>query len=400
MSQDDHSAGAGISIICVYNDLAVRRECLDRSINGYEGDLDVDYIAIDNTRHDFASAGAALNHGARKARHDLVAMVHQDVYLHSINRIALVGSALDDGGWGMLGANGVASDGENVGRTRDRAQLIGRHAAIPVEVDSVDEVLFLVNRETVLQHPISEDPDLSWHAYAVEYGLRLRLLGRRVGAVDMAVTHNSLTANLARLDVAHRKVGETYPQLRPIHTTCGTIGARESRWRAASVVRRHGWRVRWLRHSLLAVKARRRIEAPVVLSDIRHEVDLLPFSDQCPLHVFNLDRAGGFAEFSSDPLRLTRYGRPVIMQAASTMADLLAMIDKLPSTSRVLIVDVTLDGLAELESRRGERDWLVGIHPDTLWLLGGPAVHELPAEWSRPRAVPLGAGRPYSRSLG
>jgi hypothetical protein len=214
----------------------------------------------------------------------------------------------------------------------------------------------------------------------------------------MAITHNSLTANLARLDVAHRRVGEAYPQLRPIHTTCGTIGARESRWRAASVIRRHGWRLRWLRHSILAAKARRRIDAPVVLSDIRHELDLLPFSGSSPLHVFNLDRAGGFAEFGSAPLRLTRYGRPVVMHAASTITDLLIMLDEMPRSARVLVVDVTLDGLAEFDSRR-EREWLVGIHPDTLWVLGGPAVHELPAEWSRPQAVPLGAGRAHGRVL-
>jgi hypothetical protein len=398
VSREDHAGARGISIICVYNNSRVREECLDRSIQAYSGELDVDYIPVDNTKQVFNCAGAALNHGVINARHDLVAFVHQDVYLHSIDRLAMAGPAFDDGTWGLLGANGVASNGENIGRLRDRAQLIGRHAPTPVDVDSVDEVLFLVPRQLVVRHPLSEDPHLAWHAYAVEYGLRLRLQGRRVGAVDLAITHNSLTANLARLDVAHRSVGEKYPQLRPIHTTCGTIGERESRWRSASLVRQHGWRMRWLRHSLLAVRARQKINAPVVLSDIRQEVDLLPFSEESPLYIFNLDRAGGFAQFGSDPLRLTRYGRPVVMQAVRTLAELLVMLEDLPRSSRILVVDVTLDDLAELESRDDGRDWLVGIHPETLWLLGGSAAHELPAEWSRPRALPLGVGRHAGRT--
>ena len=170
--RSDDSITPGISIVCVYNDLAVRRECLDRSIEAYVGGVDVDYVAVDNTTHAFSTAGAALNHGARKARHELVAFVHQDVYLHSINRLVDAGVAFKDGTWGLLGANGVTSKGENVGRLRDRAQVIGAHAPSPVEVDSVDEVLFMAPRDLVLNNPISEDGALAWHAYAVEYGLR------------------------------------------------------------------------------------------------------------------------------------------------------------------------------------------------------------------------------------
>ena len=171
----------GISIVCVYNDPDVRRECLDRSIAAYAGGLEVDYIPVDNTKYAFSSAGAALNYGARQARHDLVVFVHQDVYLHSLERMTTAAAAFSEGAWGLLGASGVTAQGKSVGRLRDRIQLIGSSAPTPVDVDSVDEVLFMVPRELVLRHPLTADPDLAWHAYAVEYGLRLRQLGKRVG---------------------------------------------------------------------------------------------------------------------------------------------------------------------------------------------------------------------------
>ncbi len=394
MTQESSSVTPDISIVCVYNDPGVLQNCLKQSIEAYSGDIDVDFVPVDNAGHAFTTAGAALNHGARQARHDLVVFAHQDVYLHSIERLAAVGAALSDTDWGLLGANGFTGQGMSVGRMRDRVLLIGAPAATPVDVDSVDEVLFMVLRDVVLEHPLTEDPHLAWHAYAVEYGLRLRQLAKRVGAVDLAVTHNSLTINLDKLDVAHRHVGEMYPHLLPIRTSCGTIGSTHSRWRDFPVIRQHGWRTRWLRQSLQAVRARRRIQVPVILSDIRREVDLLQFSDESPLHLFNLDSRGGFAEYSSNPFRLARNGRPVIMRAVGTVSDLLAKLEGLPRTSRVLVTDLSLDDLNTIGSGRKDRDWVMGLQTGALWLLGGPVAHELPSQWSQPQAVPLGSRAP------
>lgn len=393
MSHNEHRPQR-ISIVCVYNDPEVRSECLDRSIEAYRGGAEVDYVPVDNTRHNFASAGAALNFGARLARSDVVAFAHQDVYVHSIDRLVAVAGALFDDGWALLGANGVAHDGENIGRIRDRVQLLGRPAPTPVDVDSVDEVLFMARRDVLLRHPLSEDSDLAWHAYAVEYSSRLRILGQRVGAIDMAVTHNSLTVNLAKLSEAHEAVGRAYPQLQPIYTTCGIIGMTQPRWRSLRVVRKHAWRLRWLRHSLLAAKIRQRVESTVVLSDIRHEIDLVPFSDDFPLCLFNVDRASDFPRFAREQLLLSRSGRPVLMNAVSTTADLLRRLEDVPARARILIMGVDLDDLHKIAGIAMRGDWVVGIHPDTVWMLAGVPSAELPAEWSRPQAVPFAFRRP------
>ena len=65
---DDRFVDAGISIVCVYNDPEVRKQCLDRSIDAYGGSLEIDYIAMDNTGSNYSTAGAALDHGAEMAR--------------------------------------------------------------------------------------------------------------------------------------------------------------------------------------------------------------------------------------------------------------------------------------------------------------------------------------------
>lgn len=380
----------GISIVCVFNDPAVRRECLDSSVDAYDGDLDVDYIPVDNTTHAFTSAGAALNHGASRALHPVVVFVHQDVYLHSIDRLADVGRQLEGSRWGVLGANGVTAEGLDVGRLRDRTQLIGIHAPQPVEVQTLDEVLFMVRRDQVLQHPLTEAPDLAWHAYAVEYSLRVARLGLAAGAVDLAVTHNSLTINMARLDVAHRTVGALYPAAVPIRTTCGTIGSRSSRLREHRLVRAHGWRLSWLRHSLLARRAQRWIDAPAVLRDIREEVDLI--EPLTPLRLINVDGAGGFVEHAREPLELTRFGRSVTMSTVASVDELPALVRAVPRDEIVLVVGLGLDDLADARATTAlDRPWLVGIHPGEMWLLGGLPVERLPESWTSRGAVPLGA---------
>ena len=62
-----------------------------------------------------------------------------------------------------------------------------------------------------------------WHADAVEYGLRVERLGLRTGAVNVPLTHNSLTTNVDKSDVAHAAVATSHSELLTLQTTCGTI---------------------------------------------------------------------------------------------------------------------------------------------------------------------------------
>jgi len=382
----------GLSIVCVFNDARVRKECLDASISAYDGPFEVEYLPVDNTEHAFTTAGAALNHGARRASHEVVVFVHQDVYLHSIDRLMAAAGWLTEEPWGLLGACGIAHDGPVLGRLRDRVLLTGDPAPSPREVDSVDEVLFMVRRDLVVEHPLSEHPDLAWHAYGVEYGMRLRQLGFRVGAIDTGITHNSLSINLARLDVAHHRVGERYSESLPIRTTCGTIGSTRARLRTVPLVRTHGWRVRWLRESADAVAISRGAQVPVVLGDIRDQIDLVGPPDT-PAHVLNLDVAGGFHEHEPDRVVLHRHARPVTMRAFSDLASLVQALSDVPPDAVVLADVERPDFPRLLEATQGRRSWVAGTQSAGDWLLSPPGTDHLPDDWYR------APGRPVLRGL-
>jgi len=96
---------SSVSIVCVFNDHAVRQDCLDRSVRAYGRDTPgVEYLPVDNVEGRYRSAGAALNHGASLARNDVVVFVHQDVFLHSLTAVIRAADQLRVGGLGVLGA--------------------------------------------------------------------------------------------------------------------------------------------------------------------------------------------------------------------------------------------------------------------------------------------------------
>lgn len=382
----------GLTIACVYNDIEVRRHCLDRSLAAGAGSgVEVQYLPVDNTGHQFASAGAALNHAVRQAEHDVVVLVHQDVYLHDLQRLARAAAALDDPAWGVLGACGMTAGGEVVGRLRDRVILIGTPAPRPVDVQTLDEVLVMARRETLLAHPLSEDPRLAWHAYAVEYALRMRALGRRAGAVDTAITHNSLTVNLARLDDAHHHVGDLFPAELPVRTTCGTVTGRRD-WRDVPLLRSQRWRKTWLKQSASAARVHAATCQRVVIADIAHEVDVVGFSAGDPLHLVNADPTGAFSRVAGATTVLDRRGRPVVMAAARLDA-VATSVAALTERDHVLVTGLTLCDLPGIwPALSSQRTWLAGVQWDEVWLVGGPSAIDLPQEWGRPQAVPMRRG--------
>ncbi|MDQ0799160.1 glycosyltransferase [Arthrobacter sp. SLBN-112] len=313
-SNADQERRVPVSVVCVFNNPGVLQECLTASVEaGRRQAVDLDYLPVDNTARQFSSAGAALNHGAALARNDVVVFVHQDVFLHSIPALERVAAAMmADLSLGMVGATGMTGEGRLLGLIRDRIVLSGHQETGLADVDSLDEVLFMMRRDQIRRQPLSEEPDLSWHAYAVEYGARLRSTGSRVAVANIPLTHNSLSINLDRLAEAHLWIAGAYPDQLPIVTTCGTV---QQRPRVPSVlaglVNSQKWRYRWLRESVSARKLRNKspLRPVTVLGDLRRDIDdICTAAGVGTATVINvLPRSAGGHELG-EPLELGRRG--------------------------------------------------------------------------------------------
>ena len=377
-----------VSVVCVYNNAAVREQCLDRSFSLLSNEADdVEYLPIDNISGAYPTAGSALNHGVSLAKNDVVVFVHQDVFLHSLTALKEAAAAMSAGGFGLLGAVGISSGGRIIGRVRDRVVLLGEPVQQPTDVDSVDEVLFLAPRSQLLREPLAESSDLAWHAYAVEYGLRLRRLGLRTGVADIPLTHNSLSINVERLDVAHRAVADLYPELLPVRTTCGVIHAKTG---GRVFLPAHRWRYRWLRESLVLRQAQGTGKASAVLADIRDDVDgVISRAPGRRLQILNRSHTR-FADGSPDPLELTRRDGSVAI-AAGSLEDVQAEVASRTPGSRLLLTNLSADDLAALGSRWPDAPAVLGLHTGIgFWLLLGVPPADLPPQWRSQKATPLG----------
>jgi hypothetical protein len=384
---------APFSIICVFNEPETRRGCLDRSIEEHRDEATFEYLPIDNVGGSYGSAAAALNRGAWLASHDCLVFVHQDVYLHSLRALGEAAAVLaDDKGIGLLGATGVGPAGETIGRIRDRVVVHGRPARQPTDVDSLDEVLFMIPRRLFQREPLSEAPELAWHAYAIEYGLRARSLGLRVCAVDVPLTHNSLTVNLDGLHRAYAAVAAKYPDALPVRASCGTIAAPSHVRPGARLLQSHRWRYRWLRESVAAHSARRAVGAGrSVLADIRFDIDeVLSAQRDSRLLVVNLDREHGITYEGPAPLELIRRGRRITLTSgrAAELADTIAAC---PSGTSLLLTNFRVADLRSLAPSLPTVPRLLGFRREVgHWLLLGPAAEAAPLRWRLPSSTPLG----------
>lgn len=379
-----------VSIICVFNDEAVLTSCLRGSVEAQKADApDTDLIAIDNRSGAFPTAGAALNHGAAAARNAVLVFIHQDVVLHSLTELERAAAdLLADPAIGIMGAVGIDGNDRIIGRIRDRIVHIGEPASVPRDVESLDEVLLMVSATQARVEPLAEDAVLSWHAYGVEYAARMRREGRRAVARDIPLTHNSLSTNLAKLGEAHRHVGDTYPELLPIHTTCGTIGpAGTSSRRLASSVRRVNSARIWWGESLVARAAHRvSPQSTHVLADIRMLIDeALETGGKSALRVIDLDSTAT-AAYAGD---LSRFGRPFSITVATVDEARTALATR-QAEELIFVAGLTDASLAALGPLDQHPHVLGNSHSTGQWALVGVAASEVDQVWPswRNRPVP------------
>lgn len=379
-----------VSVVCVFNDPEVLESCLTRSVDaGLAEAPQTELIAIDNRGNPFTTAGAALNHGARQAKNEVVVFVHQDVVLHSLPTLERAAALLmGDHGIGMIGAVGIDHRRTIVGRMRDRVVQIGEPAPTPRDVDSLDEVLIMMRRAQVFDQPLSEDPLLAWHAYGVEYACRVRQAGMRATALDLAITHNSLTINLDRLDVAHRKVGDDYPELLPIRTTCGTVFRGDGPGGVSRTLRRARGAAIWWGESVEARAVQRIDGGPVVLADIRLIIDdAVSLAGKSALRVIDVASTGSSVD------RLRRFGHDFAIESVD-VATARERAIATPADEVTLITGLERDDVAAL-ALGDDVPHIVGHWRDTgSWVLVGVDRDVVAPLWSETR------NRPFAGVLG
>lgn len=173
------------------------------------------------------SAGAGFAAGLEQAEHDLVVLVQQDIYLPAgWDRRFADQLALAEQRFGRVGVAGVFGFDRtddvptHVGRVVDRDRLLDRPTPLPARVDSLDEILLAVHRDSGLRL----DPALGWHLYGADLVLQAQRAGLEAVVLDAPLLHNSLFSRVEETFHHAREVLlDKWPDVRPFTTNMGRL---------------------------------------------------------------------------------------------------------------------------------------------------------------------------------
>ncbi|ADP77868.1 glycosyl transferase family 2 [Methanothermus fervidus DSM 2088] len=225
-----------ISVICVYNNEKILNDYLLRSL---EKQVDHERILVDNRFNKFKSAAEALNYAGKKAKGDYLLFCHQDVELLTKDWLKKAEEILEDlDNLGVAGVAGVTKEGvkKNVIIHEFPPKRWGTPINKPVEVETVDECLFIVPREVFKKYKFDEKTCQGWHLYCVDYCLDLKKRGFKIYTLPLKIYHLSkhseeMNALKTILNLGYhpsdyyeelKKILEKHKDLKEIHTTCGT----------------------------------------------------------------------------------------------------------------------------------------------------------------------------------
>ena len=191
-----------VSVICCFTSeeaLAYLADSLD------EQTLPCERIFVDNQENRFTSAAAALNYGATKATGDLMLFCHQDIRFKDSHALEDLVTSCDELQIGDVGgvAGAIRAGHRKVTKTNithspqevryDRRDWFYTSY---IEVESVDECVIALRRETWEVAPFDERLCDGWHLYAVERCLLARATGCRALAFDARINHLSVSGTM------------------------------------------------------------------------------------------------------------------------------------------------------------------------------------------------------------
>jgi hypothetical protein len=148
------------------------------------------------------SAGQAYNRALGEARHELVAFVHQDVFLPRGWVLDLLEAVAElerrEPAWAVLGCYGTSLAGGAAGflYANGLGCLLGRPEA-PVQAQALDEVVLVLRRGG----PLAFDAALpGFHLYGTDLCLQARRAGLGCYAINAFCFHNSLPVRGLKAD--------------------------------------------------------------------------------------------------------------------------------------------------------------------------------------------------------
>jgi len=211
-----------ISIICCFNNYKTYNEMLYKSVSKQKAEYEI--IAIDNSKGKFESSAQALNYGASISKGEYLVFVHQDMefmqedFLQSLKRYL---DELNDSIIGLAGMKDALGVYTNLKHGSNKKYAGDFRVNEPIEMQTLDECLIAMKRDTYLKLKFDEVTCYNWHLYAVDMCLAGNLINVKSYVIPLEAYHKSCGVisreykkNLYKIIKKYRKSYDV------IYTTC------------------------------------------------------------------------------------------------------------------------------------------------------------------------------------
>ncbi|HEY4501191.1 MAG TPA: glycosyltransferase [Candidatus Paceibacterota bacterium] len=209
------------TIVTVYNKRDYFERVLLASLQKQTAQFEL--IAIDNTAERYKSAAQAFNSEIRNPKGEYILFVHQDVdfgddteWLRTAEEE--VRKLLDAG---IMGVLGVDFEGNFRGYISDCGEKRVKKEAGAVEVQSVDELLFIIPKRVFDTIKFDEVAFDGWHLYGVDYCITVQQHNLKTYVIPSFVYHRSVGTNRIDIIKYQRRLFLKYKSL--VFTSIGVI---------------------------------------------------------------------------------------------------------------------------------------------------------------------------------
>lgn len=180
------------SIICIYNKTKLKQE-LEKSLDCQEN-IEYEKIFIDNTQQKYKNAKDALIEATQKTNGKYLLFLHQDIIFENKNTLKILYDNLEK--QEDFGIAGVAGQREkkvfsNITHGKNRTRVSNEILEDVVEVDTVDECLFVIKKNNLMQYNFDSLICNTWHLYSVEYSLMMKVAGKKIIVIPIQIYHAS-----------------------------------------------------------------------------------------------------------------------------------------------------------------------------------------------------------------
>lgn len=212
------------SIMCIYNN-PTKLKNLESSIDKQK-EITYEKIFIDNTKQQYTNAKEALKVAASKATGKYYLFSHQDIILEDEETLKKIYNTLENiGNFGIAGVAGKKGKRvySNIFHGQDKIKVDKEGISKIEEVDSVDECLFIISKDTYASLKFGNLICNTWHLYAVEYSLEMKEQGKKVIVLPIELYHESAGASFDNTYYKQIKmlVKKYRRKLKTINTTMG-----------------------------------------------------------------------------------------------------------------------------------------------------------------------------------